>query len=615
MAVGGEVPPVQWKRVFREGLRLFSTCPLLALGYIVLYLLAQLGALAAAQLVGEITGAVGQASGAAGGRSKLSATFFLWAGLGLALILMALPIRYIVGKMDGRMAKKMRVDLFDAVMRQPPGFFHAKNPGQLTMIINQFSVEAQMTLRQAILEPILQSVMIVATSGLLVYNFLSLESASEVRLLGIEIPVWLLLVLVLVLALCSPWCISLMGRRIRTSSSDLRDQGLGLAGLVNGTMQSPEEIQAMNAESFFSEKHGQSVDGYTKTRIRQSMVLEFVNLLNALPVWLIPASLLGLAVLVTIRASGTSDVGNLVAIFMLAPQLIAPIQSLSGYLVMVGSAWPGVYQVLDLMENAPPRREITSGGDPELEVPSLEVRDLHFSYQPDLPPVFSGLDFSLRPGTVTGLVARMGQGKTTFFRLALKFYAPQKGEILLGGKPLDDFSVSAVRRQIALMSQFPAFFHDTVRENLRLARPEASDEEILEICRQTGIDQVLKEKLGPNPLDAAFSAGQRLSGGQCKLFALTRCLLRDPQFVFLDEPTTGMDNAEKYSLVPQIKQATAGKTVVAVDHDIPWLLKFCDTILVLDGGRIVESGTGDELLAGEGIFADLHRHTQRLPST
>lgn len=604
-----QVPAVQWKRVFKEGFRLLSICRFLSLAYILTYLATNSGRLVSAQLIGKITGAVSESGQRGGG--KLAETFFLWGALGLVLMLVALPTQFLMGKMDGIMTRKLRADLFDSVIRQPRGFYHQKNPGQLTMIINQFSSEAQMTLRQAIMEPILQTIMIAITSGVLLYNFLALQRGQAIDIFGVSVPVWGLMLVVLVIALCSPWVVSMMSRRIRFSANDVRNRSLDLAGLVNGTMESPEEIQAMNAERFFSNKHNEAVDRYVDTRIRQNIMMEMVNVINSLPMWAIPTAFLGLAVMLTIKATGTGDVGNLVAIFMVAPQLISPIQSLSGYLVMIGSSWPGVYQVLELMDSSPPGDDEKELEEPEITEPSLKVSDLEFSYAPELPPVFKGLNFSIEPGTVVGLVAKMGQGKTTFFRLALKFYAPDKGNIILGGVSLDQFSIAAARRRIALMSQFPAFFQDTVRENFRLASPDSSDADIWEVCRQTGLDQILSAKFGESPLDAEFAGGQKFSGGQCKLFALTRCLLRNPDFVFLDEPTTGMDNDEKYSLIPQIRKATRGKTVVAVDHDLPWLLKFCDTIQVLDNGSIVESGTGEDLLNRKGVFANLYHHTQK----
>ena len=110
---------------------------------------------------------------------------------------------------------------------------------------------------------------------------------------------------------------------------------------------------------------------------------------------------------------------------------------------------------------------------------------------------------------------------------------------------------------------------------------------------------------GPNPLDAPFQAGGPLSGGFKKLFALTRCLLRQPRYLFLDEPTTGMDPEVKFEFIEPMRRNCAGKTTLVVDHDILWQLRFCDHFIVLDKGKLVQQGTGMELLSQPGVFREL----------
>jgi ABC-type transport system involved in cytochrome bd biosynthesis fused ATPase/permease subunit len=122
----------------------------------------------------------------------------------------------------------------------------------------------------------------------------------------------------------------------------------------------------------------------------------------------------------------------------------------------------------------------------------------------------------------------------------------------------------------------------------------------------TGLDAVLKKSMGDEPLGKPFAAGSGLSGGQKKLFALTRCLLRKPSVLFLDEPTTGMGPMEKFPLIETMRRSLAGKTVVVVDHDIVWQSRFCDHFHVLNDGKIIQSGTATELLAREGLFKELY---------
>lgn len=162
----------------------------------------------------------------------------------------------------------------------------------------------------------------------------------------------------------------------------------------------------------------------------------------------------------------------------------------------------------------------------------------------------------------------------------------------------------------------PAFFYGTVRENFQVAKPEATDDDIRRLCESTELWPILESNLGPNPLDQQFAAGKLLSGGQKKLFALTRCLLLDPTVLLLDEPTVGMGPLEKSPLIETMRKACSGKTVIVVDHDIVWQVRFCDHFLVLDGGKIVQQGTSEELLDRPGLFRELYDEaTQRGPAT
>jgi ATP-binding cassette subfamily B protein len=164
-----------------------------------------------------------------------------------------------------------------------------------------------------------------------------------------------------------------------------------------------------------------------------------------------------------------------------------------------------------------------------------------------------------------------------------------------------------------MMSQFPAFFYDTLRANMQMAKADATDEEIRAICERTGVWKILQAGIQGNPLDEEFAAGRRLSGGQRKLLALTRCLLRNPSVLFLDEPTVGMDNKEKFSMLEMIQNALKDHTVMVVDHDLRWLKPFCDHFIVLDDGRIAEQGTAEELLARRGLFYELFHAEEAKP--
>src|SRR5205823_4174604 len=176
-----------------------------------------------------------------------------------------------------------------------------------------------------------------------------------------------------------------------------------LSSLVTGATQSPEEIQAMEAERIFSEKHNVSLDQSLKARLRQTITIETVNLLNRLPTLLIEIALLGFAVWLVLKPGGNARPGDVVAVLLLAPMLMSPIQSLSGYLVMASSSWPNIEQVISILESRS-KTEEPGAKETQVATPTIEARNVAFSYEPDSPQIFNGLSFTVPPEKTTGLV-------------------------------------------------------------------------------------------------------------------------------------------------------------------------------------------------------------------
>jgi ABC-type multidrug transport system fused ATPase/permease subunit len=426
---------------------------------------------------------------------------------------------------------------------------------------------------------------------------------------GPQIQVWLWFLFIVFFALFSPWLVSLLGGRLQKAASALQNINLALATAVGGAVRAPEEVQAMRAEAFFKQMHRGILQRALQSRLNQTSVVERLNVLNQAPGFIVGAALIGVGVLLA-TSGGKTDAGTLVTVAMITPSFMGAIQGLSGITINLSMTWPSISLIDSILEQKPEIVVSDSTREVESLQPALEVRNLVFSFgSSGARKILDGVSFTVPEGKVCGLIAKMGQGKTTLFRLALRFYDPQEGQILAGGMPITAMSVSSVRRHFVLMAQFPAFFHDTVRENFRVADPKASDERIKELCERTRLWPFLVNSYGQDPLNAPFLAGDALSGGQKKLFALTRSLLRNPTFLLLDEPTTGMDPHDKYPLIPIMREACKGKTALVVDHDIVWQSRFCDYFVVLDQGKIVQQGTARQLIAERGLFRDLYKES------
>ncbi|MDQ6626317.1 MAG: ABC transporter ATP-binding protein/permease [Verrucomicrobiota bacterium] len=532
----------------------------------------------------------------------ITRTYIFWVGLTLALLALSFGVKYLTAFFDQRITMALRRDLFNNVLQQSPHFFHENPAGRLMILLTQFAVTVALALRQLLVDPVLQLIGIIAVGHALYVRLLAMQAGHGngiLRFFGI----------IALFALLSPWLVSRMGKTLSRSSSALQEQILSMGTFLEGALNAPEEIQTLRAEPIFDKKHQKLLDAALRARMGQTVTIEKLNVLSQSPGELVLISLMGLAVFLAFDPTNKIDPGTIIALVVLTPQFMGAVQGISQFSINLSSGWPAIFAIDSILGST---SEVPSSPNAkdfvELE-PSVTAKDLLFSYQPGvMRNVLQGASFEVPPGKITGFVARPGQGKTTFFRLLLRLYEPQGGDILLGGSSIREFTLKSLRSHVVLMSQFPTFFLDTVRENFLLAKPDATDEEIESLCRKTGLWTILEQNIGSNPLDQMFvpGPGKSLSGGQTKLLALTRCLLRAPSVLLLDESTTGMGPKEKFPLIQTMREACTGKTVLVVDHDIMWQTRFCDYFLVLSEGQIIQQGTRDELLASPGLFQELY---------
>jgi ATP-binding cassette, subfamily B, bacterial len=641
------VQRIEWARLWLWSWRLLGVCRPLALLYVVISLTGSLVGNAATQFLGEVTshlqqvanwqdrqtaardkrenaGSVATAPGSAETGQVASSKsaqeqqqkqssdvvlgYFLWILFAILGVVLGIPAKWIGTRMDITMSNYLRSQAFDRVLGQSPEFFFEYSSGELATIINTLAVETQMTLRQILVDPVIQVLLLITTTGQMAYNFSKLSGWIDI--LGTRVPTAAVLILIVLLALAAPWLMGRLGERLSGVGREVQQAFAALSSLVTGAVLSPEEIQAMRSEHLFSSKYQKILGESLRARLRQQAAVSAINILNQTPTLVVQIVLLGLGLWLAVQSHGTAPIGNVLTILLLAPLMMNPINALSGSMVMLFNGLPSIERVESVLKRKTGSEERPGTIAPAVLEATIEVQDLFFSYRPNANPVFNGLNFRIPPGKRTGFVAKMGQGKTTFFKLALRFYDPQSGQILLGGHPSTEFTLDSIRQHVVMMSQFPVFFYGSLRDNLRMPKPEASDDELIALCRRTGIWNILSTKRPAITLDTELAAARTLSGGQKKLLALTRCLLRDPTFLFLDEPTVGMDNEEKFLLIDKLRAATNGKTVMVVDHDVNWLLQFCDYFVVVDNGSVVEQGTMEELLPNCGLLYNLYLAAQ-----
>ena len=220
--------------------------------------------------------------------------------------------------------------------------------------------------------------------------------------------------------------------------------------------------------------------------------------------------------------------------------------------------------------------------------------------------VLDGLSFSIAEGETVAVVGGIGSGKSTVLNLLLRFLDPQRGRILLDGNDITTVTIASLRDQVSKLAQFPFFIKDTIRENIRLARPDADDADVEEACKQANVHTVIVDTAKmADGYDTVMDV-QVPSGGQKRLIALARCLLRRPEVLLLDEPTENLDADQRARLTGVIRDYARDRTCVVISHDMDFVAAVADRILVLENGRIAQVGDHRALIAEGGLYKRLY---------
>jgi ATP-binding cassette subfamily B protein len=531
-------------------------------------------------------------------------------------------IRWFSARIGEGLIYDLRTQVFDHVQRQPIAFFTRAQTGSLVSRLDGDVVGAQQA--------------ITSTLSGVISNLLSLI----LILVTLFYLSWMVTVIALVMIPLFILPARLVGRRMQR----LTRESMQLNAEMGSTMTERFNVAGAMLVKLFGRPREESVAFSSRAaKVRDIGVVTamygqvlFVSL--TLLASLVTALVYGLGGILVIR--GTFQIGTLVALTYLLGRVYGPITSLSSVQINVMTAlvsFDRVFEVLDLKpliaekpDAVPLPRTAEANGQGALvpEAPEIEFDDVSFRYPsasevslaslesialpaPERRDAGAGVlrqvSFRAPSGQLTALVGPSGAGKTTITALAARLYDPNEGTVRIGGYDLRDVTQESLHDVVGVVTQDAHLFHDTIRANLTYARPAATELELIEACEAAQIWDLISSL--PDGLDTVVGdRGYRLSGGEKQRVAVARLLLKAPSVVVLDEATAHLDSESEVAIQRALKIALAGRTSLVIAHRLS-TIREADQILVVDGGRITERGTHEELLAAGGLYADLY-HTQ-----
>ena len=406
---------------------------------------------------------------------------------------------------------------------------------------------------------------------------------------------------VLIFIPLSAFFISIVGKSLKRKSLKVqKEQGLFIS-LVDETLNGLKIVKIFNAENAFSKKFSESTKRLYKF---SNSVINRKNLASPLSEFLGICSITAILWYggMMVLKDNSLDASTFLVYLGLAYNILTPAKALSKASYKVRKAYGAAQRVFQIIDD---NRFIKSNNNTNIEefMSSIEFENVSFAY--DTEDVIKNLSFKIRKGETVALVGQSGSGKSTIANLISRFYDISNGKIKVDGKNIKEINLKSLRKLIGLVTQDSILFNDSIKNNLLIGNENASDEKIIEALKIANAWEFVKDL--PKTIDANIGdSGNKLSGGQKQRLSIARAVLKNPPIMLLDEATSALDSESEHLVQIALDNVMKNKTSLVIAHRLS-TVQNADNILVLEKGKVIESGKHKELMTKGGVYTNLVR--------
>jgi ATP-binding cassette, subfamily B, bacterial MsbA len=417
-----------------------------------------------------------------------------------------------------------------------------------------------------------------------------------------------LTVVVLLLIPSTILLVRMFGTRLRSLSRTMYDELGRISSHVQETVGGIRTIKVYNNQDHENERFTSMLGKYQTAGMKRAWISAALESGIQMSLWvcLIAVVIYGFR----LTAQGLTTSGDLVTFLLLAFRVAMPLASLTSLYSSAQGAVAAANRLDEIFSMQPERDPGIPSPPPIHKAAAITLDDVSFKYPEteDDQAVLKNLSLHIEAGQWVGIVGPSGMGKTTLAGLIMKLFSPEKGQLLLDGKPYREFELSHLRSHMAYVSQEPLLFDLSLMENIRFGMAEATDEDVRKAARQGGVLE-FSDRFQHGLDTLCGERGNRLSGGQKQRVALARAFLRNPGILILDEPTSSLDAKAEDGIRQSLKELMQGRTAIVIAHRLS-LVRDLDSIFVISDGKVLQSGTHKELMRHDGTYKNLYNLQQ-----